>query len=50
MIILFNFFSDIPIVRNIEERKLEDFENIISVNFKSVFYTLKVVLARYKYS
>lgn len=36
--------AGIHIVGNIEETNIEDFENIISVNLKSVFYTLKAVL------
>ena len=36
--------AGIHFVGNIEETKLEDFENVISVNLKSVFYSLKAVL------
>jgi NAD(P)-dependent dehydrogenase (short-subunit alcohol dehydrogenase family) len=36
--------AGIHLVGNIEETKIEDFENVISVNLKSVFYTLKAVL------
>jgi NAD(P)-dependent dehydrogenase (short-subunit alcohol dehydrogenase family) len=36
--------AGIHIVGNIEETKIDDFENVISVNLKSVFYTLKAVL------
>lgn len=36
--------AGIHIVGNIEETNIEDFENVISVNLKSVFYTLKAVL------
>jgi len=36
--------AGIHIVGNIEETKIEDFENVISVNLKSVFYTFKAVL------
>ena len=34
----------IHLVGNIEETKIEDFEHVLSVNLKSVFYTLKAVL------
>jgi len=36
--------AGIHLVGNIEETKIEDFENVLSVNLKSVFYTLKSVL------
>ena len=36
--------AGIHIVGNIEETNIGDFENVISVNLKSVFYTLKAVL------
>jgi NAD(P)-dependent dehydrogenase (short-subunit alcohol dehydrogenase family) len=36
--------AGIHLVGNIEETKIEDFEHVLSVNLKSVFYTLKSVL------
>ena len=36
--------AGIHFVGNIEETRIEDFENVIAVNLKSVFYTLKAVL------
>jgi len=36
--------AGIHLVGNIEETKLEDFEHVLSVNLKSVFYSLKAVL------
>jgi short-subunit dehydrogenase len=36
--------AGIHLVGNIEETKIEDFENVLSVNLKSVFYTLKAAL------
>jgi NAD(P)-dependent dehydrogenase (short-subunit alcohol dehydrogenase family) len=36
--------AGIYLVGNVEETKIEDFEHVISVNLKSVFYTLKAVL------
>jgi NAD(P)-dependent dehydrogenase (short-subunit alcohol dehydrogenase family) len=36
--------AGIHLVGNIEETKIEEFEHVLSVNLKSVFYTLKAVL------
>jgi len=36
--------AGIHLVGNVEETKIEDFEHVLSVNLKSVFYTLKAVL------
>jgi NAD(P)-dependent dehydrogenase (short-subunit alcohol dehydrogenase family) len=36
--------AGIHLVGNIEETKIEDFEHVLSINLKSVFYTLKAVL------
>ena len=36
--------AGIHLVGNVEETKIEDFEHVLSVNLKSVFYSLKAVL------